>query len=250
MEYTFSKDVKFRKEQNSIFICNCKLLQDYKIRLKYFKTMNKINRGVSVQKLNKDEKPLFNDFMILNFLKPLYLKEIKTKNYKKVYNFLKENIPLKRSYAFLLNKLKNNPKFFMGLYLDEELIGVIQGFHRDDYTLLSEIAVDLRFRGRGFGSKLLHAFEKKVKGKLKVGALDDVIHFYEKCGYSKSIQIQIPWKLFQKMKNAIKHIKILSLKKINNLAIMEISIKDKHKLLKLVLSASIVSKQYIFTKCI
>jgi len=100
-----------------------------------------------------------------------------------------------RSYDFLLGKLNDNPELFLGLYLDSELIGVIQGFPRDDYLLLSEIAVDIRFRGRGFGSLLIESFEDAAKSsgykKIKLGAQDNAVNLYLKNHYKPSLFIQV-----------------------------------------------------------
>ncbi|MBI4450738.1 GNAT family N-acetyltransferase, partial [Candidatus Woesearchaeota archaeon] len=96
---------------------------------------------------------------------------------------------------FLRQKLMENPGLFIALTLDGEIIGVVQGFPRDDYLLLSEMAVDARFRGRGFGRRLLREFETvaRLKGftKIKLGAVDDAAKFYLAQGYTPSIFVQV-----------------------------------------------------------
>jgi len=248
MEYTFSKDIKFREEKDYIYICNCKLLQDFKVKSEYLDIINKINRGVFEKDLKGKELLLYNDFKTLNFLKPLNIKKIKKTDFKKVYEFLKENLTLKRSYRFLLNKLKNGTGKFYGIYLDKLLIGAILGFPREDYFLISELAVDQKFRYRNFGSKLIKKLENNVKGQLKVGAMDESTEFYKKMKYKRSVQIQIKISLFKQLKNFFDEIDILHFKKIKDLVAIEIKDSDEKKVLKKIFPRKIISKQYIFTK--
>ena len=98
-----------------------------------------------------------------------------------------------RSSDLLREKLKECPEFFIGIYLDEELVGVICGFPREDYLLISEVAIDCRFRRRKFGERLVREFEKVGFGKydkINVGALDDSIEFYKSLGYSPFLLVQ------------------------------------------------------------
>lgn len=87
-----------------------------------------------------------------------------------------------RNEAFLLKRFKEFPEFFIGLFLDKELIGIICGFPREDYLLMSELAIDRRFQKRGFGKLLVKEFDKIAKEKnysqIKVGAMDNAINFY------------------------------------------------------------------------
>jgi GNAT superfamily N-acetyltransferase len=87
-----------------------------------------------------------------------------------------------RDEKFLLEKFKEFPEFFIGIFLDKELIGVICGFPREDYLLMSELAIDRRFQKRGFGKLLVKEFDKIAKEKnysqIKVGAMDGAISFY------------------------------------------------------------------------
>jgi GNAT superfamily N-acetyltransferase len=122
----------------------------------------------------------------------VHIKPLNSNNYHSIYNFLQNNLHLSRTEDFLKEKLQEYPQYFKGLYLDDELIGVIQGFPRDDYILISEIAVDRRFRRKGYGTLLIKAFETEVQHKeIKVGAQDEAIQFYLSLGYKPSIYVQL-----------------------------------------------------------
>ncbi len=132
---------------------------------------------------------------------PMMLKNLSQRNYKIVKNFLQKNLysehtGLKsRGYKLLLRKLKENPDFFIALYLGKELIGVVQGFPRDDYLLMSEIAIAKKFCGRDFGEFLVKEFElrarKKGFKKIKAGAQDKAIDFYKRIKYKPSVLVQM-----------------------------------------------------------
>ena len=62
-------------------------------------------------------------------------------------------------------KFKKFPEFFIGMFLDEKIIGVIGGFPRGDYLLMSELAVDSKFQGKSLGKKLVKHFDKNKGDK-------------------------------------------------------------------------------------
>ena len=78
--------------------------------------------------------------------------------------------------------------------MDNELIGVICGFPREDYLLISEIAADSRFLGRGFGKRLVERFEGIALlndyHKINVGSRDSAIDFYASLGYKPFLLVQ------------------------------------------------------------
>ena len=139
----------------------------------------------------------------------------------------------------------------MGLFLDKELIGVICGFPREDYLLMSELAIDSRFHRRGFGRRLVTAFEKIAKGKYKqinVGAEDKVIGFYKSLNYKPFLLIQ-----FKKEDYGLDNFKkfnILRKRKDKEYIILDIKTKKAElKLLdKLRKKYPKAYFQYIFTK--
>mgnify|MGYP001590404523 CR=1 FL=1 len=89
-----------------------------------------------------------------------------------------------RSANFLLKKFKQFPKFFIGVYLDKELIGIICGFPREDS----------RFHRRNFGRKLVEEFEEVAKkenyNKINVGAQDESVGFYSSLRFEPFLLIQ------------------------------------------------------------
>ena len=94
----------------------------------------------------------------------------------------------------LYQKFKEFPEFFIGAFLDNEMVGVICGFPRPDYLSMSKMAIKPVFQNRSFGSRLVVAFEKIAKGKynkINVGALDKSLYFYKSLsGYKPFLCIQ------------------------------------------------------------
>ena len=77
--------------------------------------------------------------------------------------------------------------------MGKDLVGVICGFTRDNYLLMSEIAIDTRFQKRSFGKRLVKAFEQAVKDKftqINAGAYDSAINFYKSLDYEPFLLIQ------------------------------------------------------------
>jgi len=161
-----------------------------------------------------------------------------------------------RTYEFLVDKLCENPELFLGLYLDNELIGVIEGFSRDDYLLLSEIAVDIRFRNRGFATLLIKEFEKTANrlgySKIKLGAGDDAVNLYLKNNYLPTLQIQVPESELPKVIDyCVKNdIYILGTKEFDNIVAIELTAdKIDFELLNYLKKLfNPISIQYLFTK--
>ena len=133
----------------------------------------------------------------MKILYKLEFRKIKLKEFDDAINILDNELGEKRvrSSKFLYRKFKEFPKFFLGIFLDNELIGVIFGFPREDYLLISELAIDRRFQERGFGKLLVKEFEKVAKEnkyyKINVGSEDKSIYFYESLlGYKPFLLIQ------------------------------------------------------------
>lgn len=259
-KYTFSKHAKFRQEKDNILICNCKLLQDFKIGLEFKNFINKVNEGIDPKKIIPEkEHLLFKDLQTMRLLSELSIKQITFDNFKYADNFMENHLYLgnrPRDYKFLLNKLKQNPSLFIGLYLNNEIIGAIQGFPRDDYILLSEIAVDIRFRNRKFGSLLMKEFEKNAKkykySYIKAGAEETAIGFYSANGYLPSLFTQIKEEYEIKTLKALEKqgYKIIAVTHVNKITGIEIASKDCN-LLKLKDIRKLInplSAQFLFTK--
>ena len=130
----------------------------------------------------------------MKLLSNLQIRQIKPDEFKQAMKILDNELKKRvRKNEFLFSQFQKFPKFFIGVFLDKEIVGVICGFPREDYLLISEIAVDIRFQKKGFGKKLVKAFEKNAKTKYKkinVGAQDDVIKFYDSLGYKPFLLIQ------------------------------------------------------------
>lgn len=195
MIQTLNKHVKWRKDNGAIFICDCKRLIDLKILFKYKSFMNNLNRGIEKENLNEENKKVFSDFEKMRLVSELKIMSLKEKNFGRAMDILDNELGEERARdsAFLHNKFKKFPQFFIGIFLEKELVGVICGFPRNDYLLISEIAVDSRFHGRGFGKRLVKAFEENARtkySKINAGAQDKAIGFYDSLGYNPFLLIQ------------------------------------------------------------
>jgi len=189
-----NKHVRWRKEKENILICDCKKMMDLKIPLKFEPIIKKFEGGVDKNNLLDKEKSLFSDFKKLKLLDKLQIRQIKPKEFSKAMKIFASEFKTRvRDDKFLLNKYKKFPKLFIGLFLDNEIIGVICGFPRENYLLISELAIDSKFQFRGFGKKLVKEFEKIGKRryqKINAGAEDKGIKFYESLGYNPFLLIQ------------------------------------------------------------
>jgi len=262
IKYTFSKHVKFREEKDNILICDCKNLKDFKLKLEFDKFLKKVNSGISENELLDNlEILLFQDFHSSKLLAELTVRAISTEEYpsadalleKQLYQHL-SNGKRPRSYDFLLDKLNKNPELFLGLYLDSELIGVIQGFPRDDYLLLSEIAVDIRFRSRGFGSLLIQSFENTAKilgyKKIKLGAQDYATNLYLKNHYTPSLFIQVKEDQKEAVINTFSKEDIIDISSYDSIIGIELKVDaiDIEYLHDIEKKFRPISIQYLFTK--
>jgi len=200
--YTFNKHVKWRVDSKDILICDCKRLIDLKISKDFENSMKKFDRGIFKEELTKKEALFCSDFERLNLLTTLSLRQITTKDFSRAMKILENEFKTGRvrSNNFLFQKFKRCPKFFIGAFLDNELIGVICGFPRENYLLMSELAIDSRFQKRKIGRRLVKSFENVSKGykEIRAGAEDSAIGFYYKCGYSPFLLVQYPKNLYKK----------------------------------------------------
>ncbi len=249
---TLNKHIKWRRDKEKILICDCKRLIDLKMPFEFENTLRKIWRGVNPEDLNNDEKLLFLDFKKLKFLANLEIRQITIKEFLRAMEILDNELEVRvRDNKFLLKKFKEFPKFFIGIFLDNELIGIICGFPRDDYFLISELAVDSRFQERGFGKMLVKYFEKVVKkdyNRINVGAQDKVIGFYKNLGYKQLLFIQ--YKKGDYSLDSFRNINILKNNDCNNMIMLECEISrlDLNFLDRLRKKYPKAYFQYIFTK--
>lgn len=182
---TLNKHIRWRVEKKEILICDCKRLIDLKLPLEYILFMDKLERGLEKEKLNEnEEKKVFSDFEKMKLLSNLEIRQIKPKDFDDAIKILDEELGRERvrDKKFLFEKFKEYPKLFIGIFLDKEIIGVICGFPRENYLLISELAVNSKFQKRGFGKRLVEYFEQIARrkyDKINVGAKNSAIGFYE-----------------------------------------------------------------------
>ena len=193
---TLNKHVKWRRDRENILICDCKRMVDLKLPIRFLDFIEKIWKGVDKQSLNNVENKIFSDFEKMKLLSNLEIRKIKEKEFSPAMNILDNELGKERvrNKAFLYKKFKEFPNLFLGIFLDNELAGLVCGFPRQDYLLMSELAVDFRFQKRGFGKKLVKAFEETTKKlkykKINVGADDSAIKFYKSLNYKPFLLIQ------------------------------------------------------------
>ena len=246
---TLKEQVKWRRDKNSLFICDCKNLIDLKLSFEYEPFLKKLSSGVIFEKLNKTEKLIFLEFKKLNLLTNLELKKLPFGDFSKAMCILDNELEKNRvrESSFLKEKFKKIPDYFIGIYLGGKIVGVVCGFSREDYLLMSEIAVDCRFQRRKFGKKLVQAFEKigfKKYNKINVGALDEAIEFYKFLNYKPFLLVQFKKGIYNK--KDFSGFKILAIKDYGiELEADKCNINELTKLRKIYPKARF---QYIFTK--
>ncbi len=64
----FSNHIRFRKEEDFIFLCDCKNLKDFKVPLKYWGFLLRLEKGLITLKLSSEESLLIEDFKKVGLL--------------------------------------------------------------------------------------------------------------------------------------------------------------------------------------
>jgi len=126
-------------------------------------------------------------------MKRLEIRQLEKNEFDEAMKILDKELKNRpRDNNFLLEKFEKYPKYFIGAFLDKEIVGIICGYPREDYLLLSEIAVDSGFQRRGLGTMLVREFERNSGGyrKIKVGVTDNAVDFYKSLGYNNFLQVQ------------------------------------------------------------
>lgn len=261
---TLSNHLKFREEKDNIFLVDCKRLRDFKLGKEFLPVLKKFKSGFCLsQTRSVKEKSLFKDIKKISGFVSFIIKPLVSAEYKSAYSFIQKtlfsnkDILQPRTYSFLLSQLKKHNSFFLGAYVGKELAGIIQGFPRDDYLLLSEFAVAQKFRGRNFGRLLVKAFEKQaVKAgfkTIKLGAQEEAIDFYKRLGYAPSILVQVKKSdCKNKLVGLLKKYKQESVKENKGVLLIELKCFAKNTpvslLNKLKKEFGAFSTQYLFTK--
>lgn len=110
---------------------------------------------------------------------------------------------------FASENKKTNERMFQFILKDndEKNIGTIDYYFLDQETIeILKLELDQKREERkGFGKKLLMEFEnfiivnyKNIK-KIKIESLDDVVGFYQKCGYFSTGQVSADCLIFEKI---------------------------------------------------
>lgn len=246
---TLKKQVKWRKDRKALFICDCKKLIDLKLSLEYEPFLIKLFQGIIFERLNETEKLIFLEFDKMNFLTELDTKKLPKKDFSLAMNILDNELGKERvrNSNFLKEKFKEFSDYFIGIYLDKELVGVVCGFPREDYLLISEIAVDCRFQKRKFGEKLVKEFEKigfKKFNKIHVGALDNSIGFYKSLNYKPFLLVQFKKGVYYK--KDFSDFEVLNIRDYGfELKVKDCSLSNLNRLRK---KYPLANLQYIFVK--
>ena len=246
---TLKKQVKWRRDKNALLICDCKRLIDLKLSFKYESFLRKLLCGLDPDALGGDEALIFSEFEKMDLLCDLKIIQLPEKDFHLAMNILDDELRKNRvrDPGFLRKKFKENIEFFIGIYLAEQLVGVICGFPREDYLLMSEIAIDFRFQRRKFGERLVKEFERiafRNYSRIHAGALDDAIEFYKSLNYKPFLLVQFEKGIYNK--NDFLDFKVLKLcDNCVELEIKDCSIEELNKLRSLYPKASL---QYIFVK--
>jgi ribosomal protein S18 acetylase RimI-like enzyme len=216
--------------------------------------MKKLEKGLEKEKLNEEEKKVFSDFEKMKLLSELKIRPIRLEEFEDAMNILNKELGEERvrRKEFLYKKFKEYPSFFIGAFLDNKIVGIICGFPREDYLLMSEIAIDLRFHNRNFGKRLVEKFENSAEknyNKIEVGAEDNAIGFYESIKYKPFLLIQFEKKDYlDKEFDNFKIIKKYDFDKDNRAIEVKVRFADLKQLIKLKKKYPKAWFQYIFIK--
>jgi GNAT superfamily N-acetyltransferase len=189
------------------------------------------------------------EFNKINFLTNLEVKKLRKKDFSLAMNILDNELgrERERDSDFLKKKFNQFSEYFIGVYLEGEIIGVVCGFPREDYLLVGEIAVDCRFQRKGFGKRLVKEFENigfKKHNKINVGSFDDSIEFYKSLNYIPFLLIQFNKGDYHK--TDFSDFKVLNVKDYGvELEIKKCSLDELEKLRKKYPKAKL---QYLFSK--
>ncbi len=193
--------------------------------------------------------------------KNIVVRKIRKEELKTTYDFLNRKLLKNNTYSILTakrvhNMFKKYPYFFIDVFLDNKIIGVIGGKRKNaGEATISFLCIDSKFKGKGFGKRLVKEFEKQaIKRKykaIKLGSLNESVGFYNSLGYKPSILIQIKKKKFNnKIKEKLKKFQIIFINQVNNYKGIEVKCDktDLSLLKKLKNDFKTKAVQYLFTK--
>lgn len=195
-----NQHTKYREEKNEILISQCKLRQDFRLNKKFLELLNRLKKGLEENKLNESEKKFMKDLGKAKMMGNLTFKQITKETIGESLILIDKVLGKERSRKSNEIKLifEKEPKFFIGAFLDNTLVGIITGFYRDKYLVLGEIAVIDYFQNRGIGNRLVKEFLKLQDKEIRVGSEDDAIKFYESINFKPFLLIQYDKKDYNK----------------------------------------------------
>jgi GNAT superfamily N-acetyltransferase len=193
MNTILKPSVKFRIEGDQIFICDCKKLIDFKLDKLYIFSLEKLKKGIyPLQIINALDLSLFNSLEKYGFVSNFEIRNIRKSEFNDAFDIVNKELKLYRTKRFIRARFYVYHKLFFGIFIDNKIVGAVFGFPREDYLLLSEIAIRPQFQNRGFGKKLIEAFEKiGIKygfKEIRLGCEKDKVGFYKKSGFKKTVE--------------------------------------------------------------
>jgi len=113
-------------------------------------------------------------------------------NFVEISNFYNKTFPLSPHTEEYKRKIYNYSSFIGFKVIDDgEIIGLIEGWEKDNVTLLATLVVDEKHRGKRIAKMLFEKFMKEVKTKEVVlhfrdTKKDELIPIYTKFGFKVS----------------------------------------------------------------
>lgn len=101
----------------------------------------------------------------------IVLKKLTIEDYEKIVSLWKEaGLPFKPkgrdSKEAIKRQMEENPEFFLGAFMDDELVGVVIGSYDGRMKgWINRLAVSPRFRGRGIAKMLVCEMERILSSK-------------------------------------------------------------------------------------
>lgn len=133
----------------------------------------------------------------------MIIRNIKIEEYQKLIIFWKENYLLTPldEYERVKLFLEKNPGLSLIAEEDKEIVGTVLGSFDGRRGSLQKLVVSKKHRGKGIGKELVLEAIKRIQD---AGALDirfntaeDLVGFYEKCGFKKDIRPSMIIKKFK-----------------------------------------------------
>lgn len=97
-------------------------------------------------------------------MKDIIIKEVSLEESIKVYPKIEEwDRPEVGTIEYCRNRIDNLESIILGAYVDDEIIGYLIGYEKEDNFYCWLAAVDKRYRRNGILTKMMNIFEKRAK---------------------------------------------------------------------------------------